>query len=49
MKFAHILLFTLAFVSLAAFASAQPQEKPKNPLVGSWICEEEGLKVQNPG
>ena len=46
MKFAHILLFTLAFVSLAAFASAQPQEKPKNPLVGSWICEEEGLKVQ---
>ena len=22
------------------------QEKPKNPLVGSWVCEDDGLKVQ---
>ncbi len=36
----------IAFVLLAFVAGALAQEKPKNPLVGSWVCEDDGTKVE---
>lgn len=36
----------LVFVLLAFAAVAVAQEKPKNPLVGHWVCEDDGTKVE---
>lgn len=42
-RFATVLMIAVAFVASAA---AQEKEKPKNPLVGHWLCEEDGTKVE---
>ena len=44
-------LVRLAIVIVISFAfvistTAQEKEKPKNPLVGNWLCEDEGTKVE---
>lgn len=39
-------LFIFAAMILALVISASGQEKPKNPLVGNWICEDDGTKVE---
>ncbi len=36
----------IVFVLLAFVAAALAQEKPKNPLVGNWVCEDDGTKVE---
>jgi len=36
----------LVFVLLALAAAVVAQEKPKNPLIGNWVCEDEGTKVE---
>lgn len=41
--FAAIALFGLNTLS---FRNINAQEKPKNPLVGNWLCEDDGTKVQ---
>jgi hypothetical protein len=38
-------MLTAMFFAVAA-VSAAAQEKPKNPLVGNWLCEQDGTKVQ---
>ena len=35
----------LALLAALAF-SVLAQDKPKNPLVGNWLCEDDGTKVQ---
>jgi len=47
MKHAVVVVVIIAATLLTAVSvSAQEQEKPKNPLVGHWLCEEEGTKVE---
>ena len=43
-----LLAAILAVLALSVFApaDANAQEKPKNALVGNWLCEEDGTKVQ---
>ena len=36
----------LAVVILALIVTAAAQEKPKNPLVGNWLCEDDGTRVE---
>ncbi|HUR96714.1 MAG TPA: hypothetical protein VMZ26_01475 [Pyrinomonadaceae bacterium] len=40
------LLAILFAVFVIAVAPVAGQEKPKNPLVGNWLCEDEGTKVE---
>lgn len=42
-RFATVLMIAAAFVASAA---AQENVKPKNPLVGHWLCEDDGTKVE---
>src|SRR4051794_36757450 len=44
MKRSMFSVLLLLIVTVAVNIHAQ--DKPKNPLVGSWIAEEEGTKVQ---
>jgi hypothetical protein len=41
-----ILLLVFAIVAVSSQLSAQEKPKPKDPLVGSWVCEDDGTKVQ---
>lgn len=45
MKFTKLAAVFFIAVSLTASAFAQEKEKPKNPLVGNWVCQEDGTKV----
>ena len=42
-RYATVLMIAFAFVTSVA---AQEKEKPKNPLVGHWLCEDDGTKVE---
>ena len=42
-RIATVIAISFAFVIPTA---AQEKEKPRNPLVGNWICEDEGTKVE---
>ena len=49
MKFNRLVPILLIVMSLTVSAVSQDRpspEKPKNPLVGSWIAEEEGTRVE---
>jgi len=41
-----ILLLAFSIVAVSSQVSAQEKPKPKDPLVGSWVCEDDGTKVQ---
>ena len=42
-RLATVFVISLGFVISTA---AQEKEKPKSPLVGHWLCEDEGTKVE---
>ena len=46
MKLTRLLVALFVASILIAAASAQDKEKPKNPLVGNWVAEGEGTKVE---
>ena len=39
------ILFALSMIAAFVFPVAA-QDKPKNPLVGNWVCEDDGTKVE---
>ncbi len=39
-------LVVIVMVATLFVVSGIAQEKPKNPLVGNWVCEEDGTKVE---
>ena len=39
------ILFALSIVAAFVFP-VSAQEKPKNPLIGNWVCEDDGTKVE---
>ena len=41
-----LLVATLLALNTLSICNANAQEKPKNPLVGNWLCEDDGTKVQ---
>lgn len=45
MKAPKIFVLIAAFLMLAPVL-ADAQQKPRNPLVGNWFCEDEGTKVE---
>ena len=42
----HFNLVVLSMFALALVISATAQDKNKSPLVGNWICEDDGTKVE---
>ena len=46
MKLARFLAVLMIAIATLASVAAQTKEKPKNPLVGHWVCEEDGTKVE---
>lgn len=46
MKLRNLVALSLVLATFTFGAFAQQKEKPQNPLVGSWIAEEEGIKAE---
>lgn len=46
MKLAKLFVALIVLTTLAHSIAAQEKEKPKNPLVGHWLCEDDGTKVE---
>lgn len=46
MKLARLIAALIVAVAFVANTAAQEKEKPKNPLVGHWVCEDDGTKVE---
>ena len=46
MKVARVVTLVMIIGSLFVSAAGQEKEKPKNSLVGNWLCEEDGMKVE---
>lgn len=44
MKLAKLVVIVVVATLFAVSGTAQ--EKPKNPLVGNWVCEDDGTKVE---
>lgn len=46
MKIAKLFVVLIVTTLFAASAFAQEKEKPRNPLVGNWVCKADGTKVE---
>jgi hypothetical protein len=46
MKLARLAAVLIIAVGFATTVTAQKKEEPKNPLVGHWLCEDDGTKVE---
>ncbi len=45
MKLAHLAIAMIVTLGFITAVSGQKKEEPKNPLVGKWLCEDDGTKV----